>query len=484
MEYGLTDKGFIVKPFEVILEEQKADFKVIFGDDIDLSIESVAGAYCYNQSIKIAQLWELLGGLYAISDINSATSVYLDRLATFLNVQRTSSTKTTVAVALWGDEGTNIPAGNLLRDENENEYSLRNATAISKNNAVGVAIKILSADQNDVFRFTLDGSEFEYVAGIDEKKKDVKTALKNAILNEFPTAYIFDNGDDDILKFHLSAGKGGEAVVIETEDTLEIKKVATAGIYDCTVAGAVYVGSGELNQIVTKINGLDTVVNYLQGETGKDVESDDAFRVAIKTRQKNASGNEIAIKNAVEKIDDVEYVKVYSNREITVDSEGRPAKSFETVVIGGDDKKIAETIFNTAPAGVQPFGNTTETVIDSEGFSWEIGFSRPVNKYIWMDIKYALNSEEIANNDIPNSIKNNIVEWAGENLSIGIDLIFQKLFTPIYKVNGLKDIEIKLAVTDNLTPPAVSDYVTSDITIGERELALVDISRIAVALSQ
>ena len=51
MEYGLTDNGFIVKPFEKILEEQKADFKTIFGDDIDLSVESVAGAYCYKQSI-------------------------------------------------------------------------------------------------------------------------------------------------------------------------------------------------------------------------------------------------------------------------------------------------------------------------------------------------------------------------------------------------------------------------------------------------
>ena len=30
MEYGLTDNGFIVKPFEKILEEQKADFKTVF----------------------------------------------------------------------------------------------------------------------------------------------------------------------------------------------------------------------------------------------------------------------------------------------------------------------------------------------------------------------------------------------------------------------------------------------------------------------
>lgn len=484
MEYGLTDNGFIVKPFEKILEEQKADFKTIFGDDIDLSVESVAGAYCYNQSIKIAQLWELLGGLYASTDVNSATSVYLDRLATFLNVERNPASKTTVAVALWGNNGTNIPAGNITKDENSNQYLLRTATSISKNNAVGIVIKILSKDEDDVFTFTINGTSITYTAGASETKKTIKTALKNAIETAFPNTYIFDNADDDILKFHLSAGTGSDVFVITTDETLEIKKVATIGTYDCSVAGAVYVGTEQLNQVVTKINGLDSVINYIQGETGKDVEDDDTFRIAIKTRQKNASGNEIAIENAIRKLDDVEYVRVYSNREITTDSEGRPPKCYEAVVIGGDDQKIADTIFDVGPAGVQPYGNIEKTVIDSEGFSWTVGFSRPVNKYIWMKIEYALNSEEIANNDIENSIKNNIVDWAENNLEIGIDLIFQKLFTPIYKVNGLKDVVIKIAVTDNLIEPSAGDYAVGDVTIGERELALVDASRIAVALAE
>lgn len=482
MEYGLTDNGFIVKPFEKILEEQKADFKTIFGDDIDLSVESVAGAYCYNQSIKIAQLWELLGGLYASTDVNSATSVYLDRLATFLNVERNSASKTTVAVALWGNNGTNIPAGNITKDENSNQYLLRTATSISKNNAVGIAIKILSKDEDDVFTFTINGTSITYTAGANETKKTIKTALKNAIDTAFASTYIFDNADDDILKFHLSAGTGSDVFVITTDETLEIKKVATIGTYDCSVAGAVYVGTEQLNQVVTKINGLDSVINYIQGETGKDVEDDDTFRIAIKTRQKNASGNEIAIENAIRKLNDVEYVRVYSNREITTDIEGRPPKCYEAVVIGGDDQEIAETIFDVGPAGVQPYGNIEKTVIDSEGFSWTVGFSRPVNKYIWMKIEYALNSEEIANNDIENSIKNNIVNWAENNLEIGIDLIFQKLFTPIYKVNGLKDVVIKIAVTDDLIEPSAVDYAVGDVTIGERELALVDASRIAVAL--
>lgn len=483
MEYGLTDNGFIIKPFEKILEEQKTDFKTIFGDDIDLSVESVAGAYCYNQSIKIAQLWELLGGLYASTDINSATSVYLDRLATFLNVERNSASKTTVAVALWGNNETNIPAGNITKDENSNQYLLRTATSISKNNAVGIAIKILSKDKDNVFTFTINETLITYTAAANETKKTIKTALKNAIDTAFPNIYIFDNADDDILKFHLSAGTGSDVFFITTNETLEIKKVATIGTYDCSVAGAVYVGTERLNQVVTKINGLDSVINYIEGETGKDVEDDDTFRIAIKTRQKNASGNEIAIENAIRKLNDVEYCKVYSNRAM-YNINDRPPKSFECVVIGGDDKEIAETIFNIAPAGIEAYGKTMVQVLDLEGFSWNIGFTRPSNKYLWIKIKYKLNQEETPSENIEQGIKDNLIAWGLDNLSIGTDVIFQKMYKPIYDINGIAEAEIKLAATNDLIEPIESEFKTTNISISETEIALIDSSRITVEIEE
>jgi hypothetical protein len=52
MEYGLTDKGFIAKPFEVILEEEQDLFRAAFGTDIDLSNDTPEGAYVANQAIK------------------------------------------------------------------------------------------------------------------------------------------------------------------------------------------------------------------------------------------------------------------------------------------------------------------------------------------------------------------------------------------------------------------------------------------------
>ena len=51
-QYGLTEAGFVIKPLSVILEEEKEAFRSAFGDDVDLSDESVAGAYVGNQAAK------------------------------------------------------------------------------------------------------------------------------------------------------------------------------------------------------------------------------------------------------------------------------------------------------------------------------------------------------------------------------------------------------------------------------------------------
>lgn len=56
---------------------------------------------------------------------------------------------------------------------------------------------------------------------------------------------------------------------------------------------------------------------------------------------------------------------------------GRPGKSFEIVVEGGDDTTIAQTILASKPAGIQTYGSTSVQVFDSYGNGYKISFSRP-----------------------------------------------------------------------------------------------------------
>jgi hypothetical protein len=56
---------------------------------------------------------------------------------------------------------------------------------------------------------------------------------------------------------------------------------------------------------------------------------------------------------------------------------GRPGKSFEIVVEGGDDTAVATVILNSKPAGIQSYGTTTVQVFDVFNNPYNISFSRP-----------------------------------------------------------------------------------------------------------
>ena len=145
-QYGLSEAGFVIKPLSVILEEEKEAFKQSFGDDVDLSGESVAGAYVGNQAAKIAELWAQLEGLWNAGDVDSAGGVFLDRLAAFVNVQREGTKKTQVVACLWGDEGTQVVKGTLAKLSSTNDvFELAQAVEISRKNALGVEIAVTQA---------------------------------------------------------------------------------------------------------------------------------------------------------------------------------------------------------------------------------------------------------------------------------------------------------------------------------------------------
>jgi hypothetical protein len=159
---------------------------------------------------------------------------------------------------------------------------------------------------------------------------------------------------------------------------------------------------------------------------------------------------------------------------------GRPPKSFESIVVGGVDQEIAETIFQKGPAGIESFGSTVMEVIDEEGFTWDIGFSRPENRFVWIKIAYSLNTEESFPINGIEMIKDSIDTWGAANQDVGVDFIFQKLNRPIYDVPGIAFADIKIAVTDDPDPPEDDAYEAANVVITERQIALIDKTRISV----
>jgi uncharacterized phage protein gp47/JayE len=477
MEYGVTDKGFVIKSFEVILKEEQDDFRTAFGNDIDLSDTSIEGVYIKNQALKRAQLWEQLGKLYAIGDVDDSFSVYLDRLVNLVNVERLKANATRVYECLWAKEGTVIPAGHLLRLASGQTFKITGTVTVSRLMLLGFLLSVKEVIVGHIYQLQINTTIVAYTAHEGDEEEQIQNGIAAAIETAFPGVFETLNIDDGLLA-HSKIGL--EAFSIASSDTyLEFPLLGFYAVYTATKTGAIIVSIGALNEIVSRVNGLDSAINYAGGITGRAMESDTELRMGLGTRQKQATSNEVAIQNEILKVNGVEYARVYSNREIS-EVGGRPPKSYEAVVVGGDEQAIAELIFEKGPAGIQAFGNIVKDVVDSEGFHWDIGFSRPVNKYIWIKVDYSRNSEEDLPVDVVSAIQDNIIVWSQTALNVGVDLIYQKMFRPVYDVQGIGFAAIKAAATTNLNPPAAGDYHSENIIINEVEIAILDKNRITV----
>ena len=77
--YGLTRSGFVRKRMPEQLKELYENAKKMFGEDIDLSPETVMGMMLNIESERFAALWELIESVYSAMYPMSATGANLDR---------------------------------------------------------------------------------------------------------------------------------------------------------------------------------------------------------------------------------------------------------------------------------------------------------------------------------------------------------------------------------------------------------------------
>lgn len=196
-QYGLTAVGFVIKPLSAIIEEEKQAFRAAFGDDVDLSGESVAGAYVGNQAAKLAALWELLEGLWNAGDKDSAGGVFLDRIAAFVNVEREPAKQTQITACLWGDEGTLVPKGTLAKlSTTEDVFSLAKVARITRNDLLGIKVKII--DEADV-SITLGTATVAVHFEVGSTKETLRDSLAEQITEIVgDTLTVEDMGEDGL----------------------------------------------------------------------------------------------------------------------------------------------------------------------------------------------------------------------------------------------------------------------------------------------
>ncbi len=475
MTYGLTPEGFIPKPLQVILTEMRNEYKGLYGDDLDVSDESVMGQWIGVSAKREALLWEEMAEVYASRDPSSAEDAPLDGICDYTGVKRLKARKTYVPVLLKGKEGTLVEAGKRVNQSSATDkvdFLLRDDVTISASTVQEVLFSFPEVKNSTLYSISLDGESFEYTSSAEASLNEIIQALYLQITETWDGECVVKN-DETILTYNYD-----ESFSAECNEEISMDEFWTPGIADAEFTGKYPAPAGTVDTIVSAVTDWDEVKNAVQGITGRDTETNAELR--IRRRQSlRSSGNatDEAIRSAL--LQDVEGVAdaiVFSNRKDGPDAKGRPGHSFETVVEGGDEDEIAAKIWEKMGSGIEPYGQISKTVLDSTGKEQTIGFSRPVAKYLWIKIEYTLYAEEDFPENGEELMRQAILDFAFDEYIKGQDVIRKRLIGPVYQTSGIEEVNVYIAVTT--APEDTPSYYQNNIAIDETEYAEASAGRV------
>lgn len=158
--------------------------------------------------------------------------------------------------------------------------------------------------------------------------------------------------------------------------------------------GPVQALTGAVFSIFTPVFGWTSSVVASDASLGRDLETDAALRSRYSQSLRAQGGSAVeSLRAAILRLDDITECLIVENKTIAVDADGRPPKSFETVVRAVIDPDVEQTIVDTIwagePAGIETYGNQTGSAVDSHGDAQVVKWSRPVALPIYVIVEYA-----------------------------------------------------------------------------------------------
>jgi len=273
---------------------------------------------------------------------------------------------------------------------------------------------------------------------------------------------------------------------IDTDHELtpsEVKLVSAKA----TAPGDKLAEPGTLTKIDTPRYGWVSVTNPDAAIPGRLRENDTRLRRRREVAAAGAGSNNVpAIYTAIADIDGVEALVVVQNKGTVTNPDGVPPQHIWAVVLGGADDEIAKAIFTKTGGGIGMYGSVIIPYDDPiTGKIYDINFDRPDDLETWIDVEIVKDDNYPADGD--SQIKQNLVDyWAGtfevirdgavttyKGFSIGDDVIYSRLYTPLNEVPGHSVTSLKIGFTD---PPLVE----GNLPVATDERSVVTVPRIKV----
>jgi hypothetical protein len=246
--------------------------------------------------------------------------------------------------------------------------------------------------------------------------------------------------------------------------------------------GALQVQLDTITSVVTNDPTITRVNNPVDFLEGRDVETDEQLRARQPSSVAQGGAATLpAIQSALLQVNNVQDVFIIENRTLVTDSDGRPGKSYETIVVGGNPDQIAQEIWNTKPAGIETYGDIQTPVQDFSNQPQSVNWSRPENLYIFVRVTYELYDEESFPTNGEDLMQASVLS-TGQALSLDNDVIPQRFIGPIYaSATGIGPMTLEVGFSTNVddTSPS-SGYSENTIPVGPTQFPFFSEGRIEI----
>jgi uncharacterized phage protein gp47/JayE len=468
---SITTTGYSIKRYVDVIAEIRQELITASGNpNLDLSDDSILGIINNIYALKLSELHELAQAQWSAGDLDSATGIALDRIVARGRVTRLSEQKAYGDLHFTDSLGKTINSGTQVKDLAGNVVQTLSQITLDTSGIVGCTLNI-TAVNGFTYSITINATTYQYVSD--------GTATVTEILNGLIVALSSNTSLTTSIDTNRLSIQSTSAFNIIVGTNLSVHQVTKGVSGEALVASDEVFEAGTLSYPVTVI-GSTSVTNRQNWVSGRTLETD----AQLRNRFKNSVGGQgnatvPAIRARLTALDGVTSASVEENWTLSTSVTGLPAKSFEATVKGGSDVAVATAIWESKPAGIQPYGLNNANITDSEGRTQTIYFTRPVDQYIHVNVLYSIYSEEIFPSNGPSMIANAIKNY-GDSLGVNEDVIPQRLMAAVYQnVAGISNLVITAGKT--ASPFDTPVYSSGVIAIGRKEESIFDLSRIVVA---
>jgi uncharacterized phage protein gp47/JayE len=318
---------------------------------------------------------------------------------------------------------------------------------LADDSVIGIRIGIMAKQLADAWEaletaynapFPATGDDVSFPSAMDLVGLSMLPAAKSVVTCQcsgsgvvIPANYQISNKDTQEI-FELT-----QSVTIPTNGSVD-------GIFQALIAGPKSCAAGKMTNIVNTLTGWDTVNNTFDGTPGRNAETvaEARLRRVASLQVIGASAIDAIVARVLNEVPNVTKCMGFTNRTMVADSDGRPPKSNEILVVGGTDADIGAKLWECTAGGIELYGIVSVNVVDSQGNTQVVKYTKAVEVTINVEVTIVVYNAKTLPSNYVALIQDAVVAY-GMAFEIGQDLIISRWVVPCYGIPGVDEVTIQ-----------------------------------------